>query len=1248
MVIISTAHTAYGAYRYMGCYQQVLYDSYFTSSYMEPNLCFRLCETPIVFIQGTMCRCSGSGIMHYDRHEDRDCPIQCRKPGDYRVKTDAKCGGAQTYSAYAEEDFYTRHAYLLEYRIQYESCQFWNRSDYYDTFQVKTDGLSTKSPLTRLERCAATCLDRNSTTISIAFNDDNNQCSCIMPKESNENSDRSSYLAILPNDKCDRYCENIVGDSKVKQKFQCGSLTNERIWAIYKLNDLCPADSVYIKELKQCMFTEKIRTAVCSSPAMKYVYDGNVTWDMFLKVIKKLNLTKSIVSVDFDDVVIIDSSWKCQTNTTDNRTKSNISNMNYSTGNFTTNYVLKNGCLRENSYTLSSHISSNRLCITYAINKKSPLDDILISFNSYYRINQMGTSCMPNWFDLNGNCYRMSNEAKTIQKAKNSCINISEFKKEISLLESHTALDDDDDDDEDRKKFASEATKFISEYLTGEIAQYTSRWQTHLGFYLLDTNASNVEENSDSFPIYVQSMSSLPVKTQVSPLILVESINSSSISEFQMINSNENNNSTIGDDSCIVVTRPVLDQQGISILKTTQIHNCSRPVHVLCKSRTKISIPFRPVCYDKPLTLGLPAMISNYLTHELCLSVCKELTVDVAVVQMNKCYCLNSFLTHTSRIISHHEKYRKEHCGNPCPGNQHEYCGNNNTVVAMNIKRIPLSFRYSTITQLTPSYPDFIYDTCLHVDTAAQSKMFQFYLNYADDVHPRHCLELCTKYEQKYALLNAKKCLCSNIRIKKRETDSWLLPRDNNCTEECLGNYFYSCGNISESSVYSVYSLQKNCPVGFRNAQDDQRCVRAGTTENITSFSNAQSSCESFGGMIAKINDALEIQHLAPKSTLTGGNDEIWPYSSASRIPERVHYFWIDRTSSTSNKDATLDFSIPKCSMKTSESVDRHCIAVIFEKTITHDTVSYDPCIIESNECSSTSAVPVCVDKNLKSDPTFIHSTEVGDDSVVSVNTTIEYSCGGDKEYHLVNGFCYKIIVHETTWQEAKSQCERENAALFIPENVIAIKLIKLLFLREQSYTSSGFAHVGVTYDNKNSTIKKSNTNNASSVLDTMEITSPYFSCESTFLRHYRQLMSSSILSTKEKERLKNEQTACAYVDVRSEDRKYVLCDDIRCDRSATVICQKAPITKARTVVAKSSPMNMQFNFHASSKPVGTRFPLALFLSATLFIAILTGSIYLLYNRYLKQKNNTRLRTARDNDDSVYSPLATGNDFDLH
>ncbi|CAF2076040.1 unnamed protein product [Rotaria magnacalcarata] len=135
-----------------------------------------------------------------------------------------------------------------------------------------------------------------------------------------------------------------------------------------------------------------------------------------------------------------------------------------------------------------------------------------------------------------------------------------------------------------------------------------------------------------------------------------------------MINSNENNKSTINDDSCIVVTRPMLDQQGISILQTTQIHNCSKPTHVLCKSKTKLAAPLHPVCLEKPLTLGLPAMISNYLTHELCLSVCNELKVNLAVLQMNKCYCLKSFLTHLSKIISPHEKYRKEHCGNPCPG----------------------------------------------------------------------------------------------------------------------------------------------------------------------------------------------------------------------------------------------------------------------------------------------------------------------------------------------------------------------------------------------------------------------------------------------------------------------------------------------------------------------------------------------------------------------------------------------------
>ncbi|CAM4971429.1 unnamed protein product [Rotaria socialis] len=1210
---------------------------------MEPNLCFRLCETPIIFIQDTVCRCSGSGLMHYDRHADRYCSTLCRQPGNPQVKTTEKCGGTEMYSLYAEENFYARHAHLLEYRIQYSSCQFWNRSDYYDTSKVNIDGLSTKSPLNRLETCAAACLDRNSTTTSIGFNGNDNQCSCIIPKQLNENSDRSLYLTILSTDKCDRHCKNIVANSKVQHPFTCGSSTDQRIWAVYNLTDLCPTDSVYIKELKHCMFTNTDIFDSCPSPSVKYVYNGNLTWNTFLKVIKKFNLTKSIVSVDFDDDVIIDSSWKCPMNKTDNIIKSNISDTNYFQQSSSVNYVLDSGCLRESTYSVSSRMPMNYLCVTYPMNKKSPLDDEPHLHGRYRYISRTIVACPPNWFDLNRQCYRMSNEPKNIQEAKNTCFSISESEEKENLGQiDRLALDT-----EEKNEFVEEFKKFISDYLKGEIVQYTSRWQTHLGFYLLDTNASKIESKNANLEEASMYPLSIPIIILPPPVPAV-GINSSSISEFQMINPNENNNSTVKDDSCIVVTRPTVDKQGSSILQTTQINHCSKPIHVLCRTKSKPGVGFHPVCLEKPLTLGLPAMISNYLTHELCLSVCKELKVNVAVLHMNKCYCFIYVPTRSSIFKPSHEKYQKQHCGKPCPGNENEYCGNDHTIVAINSDEVTSSFIYDNTDTFKPSHTDFIHDACIHVDSVKQSTMYGFYLNRPNDVHPRHCLELCTKYEQKYALLNAKKCLCTNIQIQTRETDSWLSPRDTNCTDECQGNYFYSCGNINNSSIYSVYSMQKHCPTGFTIPKDGQSCVRADATEKKTSFSNAQSSCESFGGMIAKINDALEIQHLVPKSTLTGDNFGIWPYSSVSRIPKRVQYFWIDRTSSTSIKDATLDFSIPKCSMKTSESVDRHCIAVIFEKTVIQDAVSYDPCIIESNECSSTSAVPVCVDKHLKSDPTFIHSTEVGDDSVVSVNTTIEYSCGGDKEYHLVNGFCYKIIVHETTWQEAKSQCERENAALFIPENVIAIKLIKLLFLREQSYTSSGFAHVGVTYDNKNSTIKKSNTNNASSVLDTMEITSPYFSCESTFLRHYRQLMSSSILSTKEKERLKNEQTACAYVDVRSEDRKYVLCDDIRCDRSATVICQKAPITKARTVVAKSSPMNKQFNLHTSSKPAGTRFPLTLFLCVTLFVAMLTGSVYILYNRYLKQKNNTRLQTVRDNDDSVYSPLSTGNDFDLH
>jgi hypothetical protein len=113
---------------------------------MEPKLCFLLCQTPIIYIKKEICRCSGGGLMTHNRE---------------------KCENQETYSAYAEDKFYTEHAHLFNYQIQFTSCELWNTSGFYDTLQVKIDKSSVKSPLNQLEQCAATCLDRNATTKSI-------------------------------------------------------------------------------------------------------------------------------------------------------------------------------------------------------------------------------------------------------------------------------------------------------------------------------------------------------------------------------------------------------------------------------------------------------------------------------------------------------------------------------------------------------------------------------------------------------------------------------------------------------------------------------------------------------------------------------------------------------------------------------------------------------------------------------------------------------------------------------------------------------------------------------------------------------------------------------------------------------------------------------------------------------------------------------------------------------------------------
>ncbi|CAF1216284.1 unnamed protein product [Didymodactylos carnosus] len=47
---------------YGGCFTQVSKDTYFQSSLMTPELCFQLCDTPLVYLQNTVCRCRGAAL----------------------------------------------------------------------------------------------------------------------------------------------------------------------------------------------------------------------------------------------------------------------------------------------------------------------------------------------------------------------------------------------------------------------------------------------------------------------------------------------------------------------------------------------------------------------------------------------------------------------------------------------------------------------------------------------------------------------------------------------------------------------------------------------------------------------------------------------------------------------------------------------------------------------------------------------------------------------------------------------------------------------------------------------------------------------------------------------------------------------------------------------------------------------------------------------------------------------------------
>jgi len=304
-----------------------------------------------------------------------------------------------------------------------------------------------------------------------------------MPWKINTAFQRTHYLTILPNTSCDRYCNNTSDDSKINNKFQCGSLTDPRIWAIYDLNGTCPSDFVYIQELKKCLYIYKGSWSSCTLPSKSYVYDGSITWNSFLKIIDRLKLNDSFVTIDFDDNVVVNSTWKCSsTSTVESDSYFSRSTSSYYTWNFSKSYLLYNGCLHERSSSSYLYRYSYRLCIVNPLNKYSSNDN---ENNSTYIITSIDPQikfCPTNWLDINGRCYRMSDEPKTIQNAKDSCITISKketIKNDKSYLWSNEDEDDDNDDDQ------------LNESPKGNIVQYTSEWQSRLGFFLLDTVPDN-------------------------------------------------------------------------------------------------------------------------------------------------------------------------------------------------------------------------------------------------------------------------------------------------------------------------------------------------------------------------------------------------------------------------------------------------------------------------------------------------------------------------------------------------------------------------------------------------------------------------------------------------------------------------------------------------------------------------------------------------------------------------------------
>lgn len=142
-------------------------------------------------------------------------------------------------------------------------------------------------------------------------------------------------------------------------------------------------------------------------------------------------------------------------------------------------------------------------------------------------------------------------------------------------------------------------------------------------------------------------------------------------------------------------------------------------------------------------------------------------------------------------------------------GNPQELCGDESTIVV--IQNPPIgtySNSFSTLTSL-----DFRFDGCVHSHLVDPSTFYRFRLNSTANQHPHHCLQLCAKYKQKYALISSDRCVCSSLPLDTGPNNITRVD-DAHCSQRCAANYFYSCGHPTDALIYAKYFMRVDCRPG--------------------------------------------------------------------------------------------------------------------------------------------------------------------------------------------------------------------------------------------------------------------------------------------------------------------------------------------------------------------------------------------------------------------------------------------------